>query len=175
MLSRSQKEAMVEELKEKFSKANGAFVTHYRGLTVDSVNQLRSALYKNSGELKVVKNRIAKIAAKGSPFEGLSENFRGPVAVAFSYEDPVGVAKAVLDQVSDDSPYEVKVGTLDGKDLSFDDIKALSSLPDKETLLQMTVSVLQAPIRNFACVMAAVPRDFVNVISAVKKEKENAA
>lgn len=173
-MNKLEKTELLEELKEKFTKANAAFVTEYRGMTVEKMTDLRRKIYDSKGELKVIKNRIAKLAAKGTSFEGISEQFKGPLAVAFSYDDPVGVAKAVLEQVKEDSPFQIKLGSLNGKSMTTDEVKALSKLPDRQTLLATFAGTLAAPLRNFMGVMSAVPRNYVNVLVAVKDQKEKA-
>lgn len=172
-MNRTEKAQLAEELKDKFSRANAAFLTEYRGMTVPMLDELRNKVREGNGEVRVLQNRVAKKAAAGTVYEKLSQSFSGPIAVCFSFKDPVAVAKAVLDCVKDESPLQVRIGSLEGKELRESDVKQLSSLPDRQTLLQMTVSVLQAPIRNFACVMAAVPRDFANVLTAVKDGKSS--
>ncbi len=173
-MNKVQKAELLEELKVKFAKANAAFVTEYRGLTVEAMTDLRRKVHTAEGEIKVIKNRIAKIATKGTPYESLAEHLKGPLAVAFSYKDAVGVAKAVLESVKDDSPFQIKLGSLGGKNLAAADVKALSKLPDRQTLLATFAGTLAAPLRNFMGVISAVPRDCVNVLVAVKDQKEKA-
>lgn len=173
-MNKVEKAELLEELKEKFAKANAAFVTEYRGMTVEKMTELRRKIYESQGELKVIKNRIAKLATKGTSFEGIASDLKGPLAVAFSYSDPVGVAKAVLEQVKEDSPFQIKFGSLSGKKVTAADVKALSKLPDRQTLLATFAGALAAPLRNFMGVVSAVPRDFANVLVAVKDQKEKA-
>lgn len=173
-MNKVEKAELLQELKEKFTKANAAFVTEYRGMTVEKMTDLRRKIYESEGELKVIKNRIAKLAAKGTSFEGIASEFKGPLAVAFSYKDPVGVAKAVLEQVKEDSPFQIKLGSLGGKSMTTAEVKALSKLPDRMTLLAQLAGTLAAPLRNFMGVVSAVPRDFANVLVAVKDQKEKA-
>lgn len=173
-MNKTQKAELLEVLKDKFSKANAAFVTEYRGMTVESMTGLRVKVREANGELKVIQNRIAKLATKGTQFEGIASQLKGPLAVAFSYKDPVGVAKAVSEQVKDDSPFQLKFASLGGKTLAVNDIKALSKLPDRQTLLAMVAGTLAAPIANFMGVISALPRDFANVLVAVKEQKEKA-
>jgi large subunit ribosomal protein L10 len=170
-MNRVQKDELSNELREKFLKANAAFITEYRGMSVGLLEDLRKKVRQGDGELKILKNRIARIAAKGTAFEKASLSFKGPVAVALSYKDPVAVAKAVLSAIDEASPFQIKSASLEGKALGVAEITALSKLPDRKTLLSMVLSAMQGPVRNFACVMAAVPRDFVNVLNAVKNKK----
>jgi len=174
-MNRTEKADEVEVLRMKFAKATAAFVTEYRGMTVQSLDTLRNKVREGNGEVKVVKNRLARIALKGSNFENISANLKGPIAVAFSYADPVPVAKAVSESVSDTSPFTIKLGSLGGKVLKDSDIKALSKLPDRNTLLSMLLGALQGPTRNLATVMAALPRNLVNGLTAVKDQKAKQA
>lgn len=171
-MTRARKEELLEEMKDRFERANALFLTEYRGITVEKISELRTKVREGHGELKVLKNRIARIATKGTVFEGIADKFKGPVAVAFSFEDPVPVAKAVVDSLSETSPLVLRSASLEGKAVDANQVKALSKLPDRNTLLSMMLSAIQGPIRNFACVVAAVPRDFVGVLNAVKQEKE---
>lgn len=171
-MTRARKEELLDQMKDRFERANALFLTEYRGITVEKISELRNKVREGNGELKVLKNRIARIATKGTIFEGIADKFKGPVAIAFSFEDPVSVAKAVVESLSEGSPLVLKSASLDGKPVDAAQVKALSKLPDRDTLLSMLLSALQGPARNFACVLAAVPRDFVGVLSAVKQEKE---
>ena len=174
-MNRNEKSTQVDVLKEKFAKANAAFVTEYRGMTVEHITDLRRKVRAGNGELKVIKNRLAKIAAKGSPFEGLADQFKGPIAVVFSYKDPVAAAKAVLDSLSDTNPLQIKTGNLNGKLLDKNAITALSKLPDQKTLLTMMTRAIQGPLSGFVNVMAATPRGLLNALNAVKAQKEGQA
>jgi large subunit ribosomal protein L10 len=170
-MNRTEKAESVESLKLKFAKAQAAFVTEYRGMSVEKLYDLRKKVREGQGELKIVKNRLARIAAKGSSFEGIAGDFKGPVALAFAYKDVVAVAKAVSDSVSDTSPLKIRLGSLEGKVIDAKGIAALSKLPSKEVLLSMLLGTLKAPMQNMANVLAAVPRDFANVLTAVKDKK----
>jgi large subunit ribosomal protein L10 len=173
-MNRQEKEQNIEELKGSFAKANAAFVTHYRGMTVEKLYDLRKKVRSGNGEVHVIKNRLARIASKGTFLEGISDQFRGPVALILSFKDPVPVAKALIESLAEDSPLAVKTASLEGKTINEAGIKALSKLPDRLTLLSMLCSALQGPSRNFVNVLAAMPRGLVNVMVAVKDQKGNA-
>jgi ribosomal protein L10 len=130
-------QANLEPARVGFAKANAAFVTHYRGMTVERLYELRKKVRAGQGEVCVIKNRLARIAAKGTFLEGIADDFKGPVALILSYKDPVGVAKAIVESLTDDSPLAVKTASLEGKKINSAEITALSKLPDKQTLLAM--------------------------------------
>jgi large subunit ribosomal protein L10 len=170
-MNRVEKAEFIDDLKQNLAKANAAFITHYRGMTVEKLYDLRKKVHESDGQVQVVKNRLAKLAIKGSFAEGLDADFQGPVALVLSYKDPVAVAKAIVESMSEDNPLMLKSGSLEGKVIGAKDVEALSKLPDKDTLLSMLCSALQGPSRNLACVLAAVPRGLVNVLTAVRDQK----
>ena len=95
-------------------------------------------------------------AAEKAGLEGLSEAFSGPSAVAFSNEDVVAPAKVLADFAKDTENLEIKAGVIEGKVSSKEEIEALATLPNREGMLSMLLSVLQAPVRNVAYAVKAV-------------------
>lgn len=163
---------VVEEFAAKLATAKAAFIADYRGLTVDEVNELRGKLRDAGVEYRVVKNTLLKLAAKDTPFECLSEFLQGPTAIAIAQDDPVAPAKVLSDYAKDSKVFELKSAVLEGKVLSEADIKALADLPSREVLLAKMLGSINAPVSNFVGVLAAVPRSLVQVLSAVKDQKE---
>ncbi|OTN76855.1 50S ribosomal protein L10 [Enterococcus sp. 8G7_MSG3316] len=152
----AKKSVIVDEVSEKFSAAASVVVVDYRGLTVDEVTRLRKQLRDANVEMKVIKNSILSRAAEKAGLEGLDEVFTGPTAVAFSNEDVVAPAKIINDFAKDAKALEIKGGIIEGKVSSVEEIVALAKLPNREGLLSMLLSVLQAPIRNVAYAVKAV-------------------
>ena len=147
----AKKAAIVDEVSEKFTAAASVVVVDYRGLTVDEVTRLRKQLRDANVEMKVIKNSILSRAAKKAGLEGMDEVFTGPTAVAFSNEDVVAPAK-----IMDEFAKEAKALEIKGKVSSLEEITALAKLPNREGLLSMLLSVLQAPVRNVAYAVKAV-------------------
>jgi len=152
----AKKSAIVDEVSAKFSAAASVVVVDYRGLTVDEVTRLRKQLRDANVEMKVIKNSILSRTAEKAGLEGLGEVFTGPTAVAFSNEDVVAPAKIINDFAKDAKALEIKGGIIEGKVSSLEEITALAKLPNREGLLSMLLSVLQAPIRNVAYAVKAV-------------------
>ena len=152
----AKKSAIVDEVSEKFSAAASVVVVDYRGLTVDEVTRLRKQLRDVNVEMKVIKNSILSRAAEKAGLEGLGEVFTGPTAVAFSNEDVVAPAKIINDFAKDAKALEIKGGIIEGKVASIEQITALAKLPNREGLLSMLLSVLQAPVRQVAYAVKAV-------------------
>ena len=138
----AKKAAIVDEVTEKFSAAASAVIVDYRGLTVEQVTDLRKQL------------RDANVEKAG--LNGLEEVFSGPTAVAFSNEDVVAPAKIIDEFASKADKLEIKGGIIEGKVASIEEITALAKLPNRDGLLSMLLSVLQAPVRNVAYAVKAV-------------------
>jgi large subunit ribosomal protein L10 len=152
----AKKAAIVEEVSAKFKEAASVVVVDYRGLTVDEVTRLRKQLREAGVEMKVIKNSILSRAAEAAGLEGMGEVFTGPTAVAFSNEDVVAPAKIINDFAKDAKALEIKGGIIEGKVSSLEEVIALAKLPNREGLLSMLLSVLQAPVRNVAYAINAV-------------------
>ena len=146
----AKKAAIVDEVSEKFTAAASVVVVDYRGLTVDEVTRLRKQLRDANVEMKVIKNSILSRAAKKAGLEGMDEVFTGPTAVAFSNEDVVAPAKIMDEFAKEAKALEIKGGIIEGK------VSSLEELPNREGLLSMLLSVLQAPVRNVAYAVKAV-------------------
>ncbi|MFH1223200.1 MAG: 50S ribosomal protein L10 [Pseudomonadota bacterium] len=167
------KKEVVKQTREKFESSQAFFITHNLGLTAAEVTALRKEIRTSGGELKVIKNTLVRRAIGDLSYhKDIDADLNGPVAVAFSYQDPAAVAKAVLKYVDDRKKFEIISGIYGSKKMSAKEIVALSKLPGRKELLTQTVRTIAAPLQNFMGVMSAVPRDFLNVLTAIKGKKE---
>lgn len=173
-MNKQSKEAVVAEFSGKLAEAKAAFLADYRGLTVEQANDLRGKLRAAGVEYRVVKNTLLRRAAKDTPAACLNDYLIGPTAIALAADDPVAPAKALVEFAKDSKVFELKAGMLDGKLLTIDDIQALSDLPTREQLLSKMLATFNAPATNLVGVFAAVPRSFVQVLAAIKDQKEAA-
>ncbi|KHD85749.1 50S ribosomal protein L10 [Bacillus ginsengihumi] len=151
-----QKKQVVDEIATKLKSSVSTVVVDYRGLNVAEVTELRKQLREAGVEFKVYKNTMTRRAADSVDLSGLNEVLVGPNAIAFSNEDVVAPAKILNDFAKKHEALEIKAGVIEGNVASAEDIKALADLPSREGLLSMLLSVLQAPIRNFALAAKAV-------------------
>ncbi|HEN6419477.1 TPA: 50S ribosomal protein L10 [Streptococcus agalactiae] len=152
----AKKAEQVELIADKMKAAASIVVVDSRGLTVEQDTNLRRSLRESDVEFKVIKNSILIRAAEKAGLEDLKELFVGPSAVAFSNEDVIAPAKVISDFAKDAEALEIKGGSVDGKFTSVEEINALAKLPNKEGMLSMLLSVLQAPVRNVAYAVKAV-------------------
>ncbi|MGT2924098.1 50S ribosomal protein L10 [Streptococcus caviae] len=160
----AKKAELVDAVAEKMKAAASIVVVDSRGLTVEQDTVLRRSLRESDIEFKVIKNSILRRAAEKAGLEGLDDVFTGPSAVAFSNEDVVAPAKIINDFAKNAEALEIKGGAIEGAVSSKEEIVALATLPNREGLLSMLLSVLQAPVRNVAY-----------AVKAVAESKEDAA
>ena len=150
------KKVQVQDIAEKFKAAASVVVVDYRGLNVSQVTELRKQLREAGVEFKVYKNSLTRRATEIVGVDGINEFLVGPNAVAFSNEDVIAPAKIINDFAKKNEQLEIKAGIIEGAVASAEDVKALAELPSREGLLSMLLSVLQAPMRNFALATKAV-------------------
>ena len=170
-MNRAEKADEVALLKERFTASQIAILTDYKGLDVASLTSLRRQLDETESQFKVVKNRLAKIAIKDTSAECLEEHFVGTTAVATS-NDPTGPAKVLAKFAKENENLKIRVGILDGKLLDLKNIEQLASMPSKDELIAKMMGSLQAPATNLVGVLSQLPRQVVNVLDAVRKQKE---
>ena len=168
----AQKQQITEDLRQRLTKSVIVVVTDYKGLDVAAMNTLRRKLREESIEFQVVKNTLLARAAKDTDVDVIRDFFKGPSAVALSYDDPVAPAKVLSQFAKENEHLEIKVGVMNGKLLDALQIKALAKLPSREVLLSQLLSALNAVPTSFVRTIAEIPRQLLNVLSAVRDQKE---
>ena len=153
-MKREQKTQLLSTMNEEFRDAELIVVTHYTGLTVAEISELRNAVRKSGAKFRVTKNRITRLALAETQHGQLSDLMRGPTAVSFS-KDPVAAAKAVVAFAKKNEKLVILGGIMDGKLLSAIEVKALGELPSMDELRGKLVGLLQAPAGKVARVFKA--------------------
>ena len=175
MTTKAFKNEKIDEIKETVAKAKVAIVSDYRGLSVAEITDLRRRLQKEDGDYTVVKNTLAKVAIKDTPFEGLEEFLTGPSAIAFGFGDEVSPAKVILQYLKEEKKdNEIKGGVLDGKVINSDEVKAISNLPSKQELIGKIMGSLNSPAQGLTNTINGVARALVCAMEEVRKQKERA-
>lgn len=151
-----QKKQLVSTIADQFKRSKSTILVDYRGLNVSEVTELRKQLRDAGIEFKVYKNTMTRRAVEEAEMTGLNEQLVGPTAIAFSYDEVVAPAKIISDFAKKHEALEIKAGIVEGQVASVEEIKAIADLPSREGLLSMLLSVLQAPMRNFALATKAV-------------------
>ena len=173
-MDRAQKADSIEDLKTVFAGAGAVVVTHYMGLTVAEMSELRARLRKEGASLKVVKNRLAQKAMDGSAGDAGDRLFKGPVAIAFA-KDPVSAAKVVIQYAKDNDKFTI-VGAVLGKTvLNADGVKSLSTLPSLDQMRGTLIGLIQAPATKIAGVLQAPAGQLARVFNAYATKDDAAA
>lgn len=150
------KKKVVSEIADKLKASKATILVDYRGLNVAEVTELRKQLREAGIDFKVYKNSMTRRATAETELTALDEQLVGPTAIAFSNEDVVGPAKILSNFAKDHEALEIKTGVIEGQVVTVNEIKEIADLPSREGLLSMLLSVLQAPMRNFALAAKAV-------------------
>lgn len=172
-LNLEEKKAVVAEVSALLGNAQAAAVAEYRGLTVAQMTKLRVNARKADVYFRVVKNTLVRRAVTGSQFECLKDQVKGPLAFAVS-KDPVAVAKVFSDFAKDNEKFVIKASAMGGKLMSVAELKALATLPNRETLLAMLLGAMNGTTTKFVRTLNEVPSRFVRTLAAVRDAKAQA-
>ena len=171
MATKAFKSEKIDAIKAKVEKAQVAILTEYKGYSVDEITKLRRALQKEGGDYMVTKNTLAKLAVKGTEYEILADLLKGPVAIAFGYEDQVSPAKAVSNFIKESKKGVILGGALDGKLLSAKEAEDLAKLPSKEELYAKILGSINSPASGIANSINAVMAQLTRAMAAVRDQK----
>jgi large subunit ribosomal protein L10 len=175
-LTRAKKTEKVNALAHELEHSTSAIVGTFNALTASKDFDLRKTIRAAGGSYHVVKNKLAAKASQGTKIEAALQGLKGVSSVAYTSGDPVALAKALSTWVKDHAEFTFKLGIVDGKVITVDEIKALATMPGKEELFSKLLFLIQSPAQRLATVINASGRDLAVVINqAVEKEKFAAA
>lgn len=169
-----EKKQIVNDLHARLERSAVVIVADYKGLDVTAVTDLRRQLRESQVEFQVVKNTLLTRAAADTDAALMQDEFKGPSAIALSYDDPVAPAKILTNFAKDHEKLEIRAGVMSGKVLDLAAIKALSNMPSREQLLAQLLSAMNAVPTSLVRVLAAVPLKLVYALQAIKEQKEAA-
>ncbi len=168
--TRSQKDALVEEIRQVFAETNSMFLVSLAGLPSNDVNALRASLRKQGAHMRVVKNRLARLAAGEGPVAKLSDSFRGPTAVVYHPTDPVGMAKSLVDFAKDHPKLELRAGLIDrAQVVKGADAKAVAEMPSLEQIRATLLALIQTPATMLVRLLGTPSTQVARVISEKSK------
>jgi large subunit ribosomal protein L10 len=172
---KEQKVQQVEVLTEKLQKAKVAVLTDYRGLTVSQMQELRGKLRTGNVEYRVVKNTLARRAADAAGFKALESELKGPIAIAFGYED-LSLPPRLINEFVRTTRLKLEVvgGLVEGRVFNRDQIKQLADLPSREVLLAQLLGTLQSPVGQLVGIMQTPLQQLLGVLEAYKSKLEAA-
>jgi large subunit ribosomal protein L10 len=164
-VNRQEKAELIETLQTTLNASSTVVVAHQVGMTVAESSDLRAKMREAGAGFKVTKNRIAKLALKGTRYEELEGMFTGPTAIGTS-ADPVAAAKALVDFAKDNDKLTIVGGSMDGKTLDKAGVEALAKMPSLDELRGTLVGLIQAPAAKIARVTQAPAGKVARVIQA---------
>jgi len=172
MKTRERKQEDLNALTEQLGNSKSAMVISFNKVTVNKDQELREQLRGVGANYKVVKNTIARLAVKGTPYETADEHFKGVSAIAWTDSDPVILSKTISKFVkANGETFTFKVGVVDGRVVNLSQVEAIASLPSKEELISKLLFVINAQAQRIVTVINAVPRNLAIVIKQIGDAK----
>jgi len=169
MMNKEKKKNYIESMKGFFNKTSSIFITHYQGLSVKQIDELRSEMRKHGILFKITKNKITKLALEGSKFKKLENLFSGPTAVAFS-EDPITSAKILTKFAKKNSNLKIIGGIMEDEPLSLEDVAKIATLPTLDEARAKITAILTTPAQKIISILLA-PGAKIAILALAKSKK----
>ncbi len=171
-ISKAKKSEKVKALAKELESSTTAIIGTFTKLTVAKDYELRKVIREAGGKYRVVKNKLAAISGKGTRVENALKGLKGVNSVAFTAGDPVALAKVFAKWAGDNAEFQFKLGIVEGKLLSVDEVKSLATMPGKEEIFSKLLFLINAPAQRLATVLNATGRDLAVVLGqGVEKGK----
>jgi len=174
-MARPEKIAEVKAITERIESAQSMVLADFTGLTVEQMTTFRRTCRENAVECRVVKNRLASIAADNSGYETMKDHLKGPTAIIFGAESQIDPAKLTVDFAKENKAMEIKAGYLDGVFLDQSQVVALANTPSRDELLAKMMGSINSPASGLVGTINGVAAALARVIDAAAKEKAEAA
>jgi large subunit ribosomal protein L10 len=175
-ISKAKKAEKVKVLAKELETSTTAIIGTFSKLTVSKDYELRKVIREAGGKYRVVKNKLAAISGSGTKVESALKGLKGVNSVAFTAGDPVALAKVFAKWAGENAEFQFKLGIVDGKLLSVEEVKSLATMPGKEEIFSKLLFLINAPAQRLATVLNATGRDLAVVLGqGVEKEKFAAA
>jgi large subunit ribosomal protein L10 len=171
-MNRTEKEAVIGELHAKMAKARAAIVAEPKGLDVETITALRKKLRDAKVEYRVVKNTLARRAAKGTSVEVVSDKFVGPTALVMSYDDVVAPAKLLAEFMKDRENFAIRGAVVEGKLVDAKGVAALAKLPGLNELRAQILGMITQPATKIARIVGTPGQQLARVLGARKEQLE---
>jgi large subunit ribosomal protein L10 len=172
MKPKNKKEQELNALKKDLAEATNLIVAQFKGITVSQDTELREKIRATNSKYRVVKNTLARIAAKGTPAEGLTGSMDGSTSIAYNNTDPVALAKALTAYAKANPVFVFKAGMVEGRVVNIADLGAIASLPSKEELISKVLFLINSPAQGLATAVNGVARNLAVVVQqAVEQGK----
>jgi large subunit ribosomal protein L10 len=169
-LTKAKKNAKVAMLAGELESSTSAIIGTFKGLTASKDFELRRVIRAAGGNYHVVKNKLAAKSSEGTKVEAALQGLKGVNSVAFTSGDPVALAKALSTWVKDNAEYTFKLGIVDGRVITVEEIDSLAKLPGKEALFSKLLFLIQSPAQRLATVIHATGRNLAVVVNMAAEQ-----
>ena len=170
MMNKEKKKLYIAEMKEFFKKTNSVLITHYQGLSVKQIDELKSELRKHGILFKITKNRITKLALEGTKYKKLENLFSGPTAIAFS-DDAISSAKILTNFAKKNSNLKIIGGLMEEEALSIEDVAKIATLPTLNEARAQIMHILKSPAQKIVSILLA-PGSKIAILAHIKSKKK---
>ncbi|NQT23749.1 50S ribosomal protein L10 [candidate division KSB1 bacterium] len=171
-MPRPEKVEAVQGISEIFEKATGVFIADFKGLNVEQMGELRNKCREDKVEFLVVKNTLARIAARNTGWDEMEPHLKGPSAIAFSYEDPSAPARVITNFAKEAKKPTIRMSLFEGTFFGPEKVDAIAALPSRIELITQIVCTFNAPIQGLVGSLSGVLRKLVGTLDAVRASKE---
>ena len=168
-MNKEKKKIYIKEMKDNFNNASSVFVTHYQGLTVKQIDELKSEMRKNGILFKVTKNRITKLALEGTKYKKLENLFSGPTAVIFS-DDAISSAKILTKFSKNNSNLKIIGGLMENEPLTLEEVAKIATLPTLNEARAQIMYILRSPAQKIVSILLA-PGSKIAILAHEKSKK----
>jgi len=168
-MNKERKKTYIEEMKSFFTKKESIFITHYQGMTVKQIEEMKSEMREHGILFKITKNRITKLALQGTKFKKLEGLFTGPTAVAFS-DDAITSAKILTKFAKKNTNLKIVGGIMEKEPLSLEDVAKIATLPTLNEARSQIVSILNKPAQKIMSILLA-PGSKIAILTLAKSKK----
>ena len=172
MKPKNKKQEELDALKKDLAEATNLIVAQFKGIKVAQDTELRQKIRAANSKYRVVKNTLARIAAKGTPAEGLTKSLNGSTSIAYNNTDPVALAKALVTYAKANPVFVFKAGMVEGRVVNIADLSAIASLPSKEELIVKVLFLINSPAQGLATAVNGVARNLAAVVQQAVEQKK---
>ena len=169
MMNKNKKKEYIQEMKDFFKRTSSVLVTHYQGLTVKQIDELRAEMRKHGILFKITKNRITKLALEGSKFKKLENLFSGPTAIAFS-EDAITSAKILTKFAKSNKNLKIIGGIMEEEPLTVEEVEKIATLPTLDEARAKIIGILTTPAQKIISILLA-PGSKIAILAHAKSKK----
>lgn len=171
-MKKEEKQQKVDALRQELEKARTVILSSFQGLPVSADTELRRKVREAGARYEVVKNSLIERAGKGTGIEPVAEKLRGTTSLAYTFTDPVALAKVLTTYAKEYPALVFKAGVVEGRVVSLDDFMAIASLPSRQELFSKALFLMKAPGQQLAVTLAGVARNLARVIQQGVKENK---